>query len=325
MPLIQHRIRVVNPGRRRTTTANHARNAHKSLKQLLYFGTPSQRASAASRLGCSVPEPFGGKAKYQRGQGARSRKRNIGGITILGLNPGRRRKVNKLKESIEFMPFVKRRKRVRRVKVNRARPRRRNRRRVNAHHRRRTAPRVVLMNPRRRRNSRRRNSYKPRVHRRYHRRRNPSLSNIGTQVIGVIAGAAATKIIVGMLPASFQSGILKYISTAVVASALGWGVRKYAHKEAFGTNLTVGGYTLLGLEVINDLVPGVAGYSALGLRGLGSLITPSSFYTPQVPIGGSMTSFVTPSAISAAINSAIPSRNPSKAGLAGLAVVRRRA
>jgi hypothetical protein len=144
---------------------------------------------------------------------------------------------------------------------------------------------------------------------------------IGVQVAGVLAGATATKIIVGMLPTTFQSGILKYIATAVVASGLGYGVSKFAHKPEFGANLTVGGYTLLGLEVINDLMPSLYSNSALGLQGLGNLLTPGSFYVPQVPVGASMSQFVTP----LAVTSAIPAQNPAKRSMGSLAVVRRRA
>jgi hypothetical protein len=55
-----------------------------------------------------------------------------------------------------------------------------------------------------------------------------------------------------------------------------------------------GGLTLLGLQILTDFVPGIAAYSGLSV---GNVITGSSFYTPQVNAGNSMTQFVTPAAI----------------------------
>jgi len=133
------------------------------------------------------------------------------------------------------------------------------------------------------------------------RRRNPDLKGTGTKVLGIIGGAALTKLIVAMLPASFQTGILKYVGTGVVAMGLGWGVGKFGHSPTLAENVMAGGFTLLGLEILSDLVPGIAAYSGLSVSGMGNVLASSNFYTPQVNSGNSMTRFVTPAGVTMAM------------------------
>jgi hypothetical protein len=256
--------RLVNPAKRKLT-----------LKQKLHFGTARQRAAAKLALS--------GRAKKHRRiskttiHRKRSVKKNpIGTIITLGMNPG---KVGKMAKTRKRRNTSKRR-------VARRNPRKYTaKRRTNPfavrHHRRRSNPSKVRM------------YYSKRRKRMVYRRKNPSLTGMGTKVLGVIAGAALTKMVTAMLPASFQTGILKYLGTGAVAMGLGWGVGKFGKAE-LGENVMVGGFTLLGLQVISDLVPGIAAYSGLSV---GNVITGSSFYNPQVPQSNSMTSFLVPSAI----------------------------
>jgi hypothetical protein len=246
-----------------------------TLKQKLHFGTARQRAAAKLALS--------GRAKKHRRiskttiHRKRSVKKNpIGTIITLGMNPG---KVGKMAKTRKRRNTSKRR-------VARRNPRKYTaKRRTNPfavrHHRRRSNPSKVRM------------YYSKRRKRMVYRRKNPSLTGMGTKVLGVIAGAALTKMVTAMLPASFQTGILKYLGTGAVAMGLGWGVGKFGKAE-LGENVMVGGFTLLGLQVISDLVPGIAAYSGLSV---GNVITGSSFYNPQVPQSNSMTSFLVPSAI----------------------------
>ena len=155
----------------------------------------------------------------------------------------------------------------RRNPVTRRRARRQNPFAVTHRRRARRNPRVVYASRRRRFNPR--------------RRRNPDVRGVGTKVLGIIGGAALTKLVTAMLPASFQTGILKYLGTGAVALGLGWGVKKFG-SPTLAENVTVGGLTLLGLQVLSDLVPGLAAYSGLSVSGMGNILASSSFYTPQV-------------------------------------------
>jgi hypothetical protein len=127
-----------------------------------------------------------------------------------------------------------------------------------------------------------------------HRRRNPSFAGTGTKVVSIIGGAALTKLVAGMLPATFQTGLLKYLATGTIAFGLGWGVGKVGKSAEVGENITIGCLTLVALQILTDFVPGIAAYSGIGV---GNVITGSSFYNPQVPAGNSMTQFTVPAAI----------------------------
>jgi hypothetical protein len=71
-------------------------------------------------------------------------------------------------------------------------------------------------------------------------------------------------------------------------------VGKITKNTALGTDMQIGGYTYLAIKVLNDFVPSIGGM--IGLSGMG-IISPSSFYEPQVPVGGSMTQFIAPAGI----------------------------
>jgi len=254
--------KLVNPAKR-----------HLSLKQKLHFGTARQRAAAKLALRSR------GKPKRRRSIHHVRRENPIGTIITLGANPGKVGTMKRRRNSPKRR--VARRNPVARRRVRRSNPF------AVRHHRRRSNPRVIYAHRRRRFNPR--------------RRRNPDLKGTGTKVLGIIGGAALTKLIVAMLPASFQTGILKYVGTGVVAMGLGWGVGKFGHSPTLAENVMAGGFTLLGLEILSDLVPGIAAYSGLSVSGMGNVLASSNFYTPQVNSGNSMTRFVTPAGVTMAM------------------------
>ena len=191
-----------------------------------------------------------------------NRRKNVGEIlTVIPANPGRRRKT------------MARRTR-RRVAV------------ANRHHRRRRNPRVVV----RYRNRRHR------LHNRRGRRNQGALlqGNMGA-VVGVLGGAAVTKIITGFLPAQFQTGWGGTIATGLVAVLTGQVAGQVLKNKSLGNWVTVGGLVIVGLQLAGMFgFPnpfGTAGTSGMGL------ITSSNFYVPQVNLPGSMASFVTPAGI----------------------------
>jgi hypothetical protein len=254
MARVMKHQKLVNPAKRKL-----------SLAQKLHFGTARVRAAAKKLLS--------GKGKRRKATSHRRvvHSNPIGTIITLGANPGKVGSMTKRRRNTSSKRRVARRNPARRRRVARNPF-------AVVHHRKRT-----------RRNPR---SYVAK-RRNIHRRRNPSLSGSGSKVIGIIGGAALTKLVSAMLPASFQTGILKYIGTGVVAFGLGWGTGKVFKSEAVGENVMIGGLTLLGLQVLADFVPGIAAYSGLNV---GNVITGSSFYTPQVNAGNSMTRFVVPAA-----------------------------
>lgn len=202
--------------------------------------------------------------------GKRSRRKNIGEILTVHVNPGRRKGM------------------ARRRRKNRARVvHHRRRRRAVSHRRRRRNP-VYAVAPRRRRRrmSNRRRSY--------HRRRNPGMlsgvsSGIVGKAVGVGGGYVLTRIIASQLPAQFTTGVLGYLGIGVAAFAQGKLVGKIAKNPSIGNEMVVGGLVFLLGKIMSDYFPSFS-------TGLG-LIAPSSFYTPQVPLPGMMGNFVVPSAI----------------------------
>ncbi len=164
---------------------------------------------------------------------------------------------------------------------------------------------------------RRRNpvSYRKHTRRVYHRRsnrRNPSKASVMSGVGkfgGVLGGAALTHLVNGMLPTTLTTGVIGYVTTALVATMQGKLVGSLLKKPALGKAMTTGGYFYLGLKVIADFFPSVGQYLPFGLKGMG-IITPSNFYVPQVPVNGSMANFIAPAALPAAI--------PVAAGMRGI-------
>lgn len=169
----------------------------------------------------------------------------------------------------------------------------------------------MLANPvvRRRRHRTRRSNpvYVMRVRRR--RRRNPELlgtiTDTAKQVASLLAGATLTKMVGDRLPASINTGALSYVSSAAVAWVLGYGGRAVGASKEIADNLMLGGFTYVGLKLLSDLFPQVAGITPFGLRGMGVIQQSEGFPVPLVNQPGSMTKFVTPAYVAQAAANAI--------------------
>lgn len=308
--------RIANPGRvkRKASPAQLAARAKFKAMVQAKRHNPRKRLSKGAKVRKSSQgnsrtrkatkaKDWVKSAYYNKDSVIRARKavarENPGEIITIGLNPGKVRKVRKVKTIM-----AKRRKSVRRrATAKRVNPVRR-RRRISAHRRRTNPVRYVA---RKRRATKRRNPFFARRRRVIRRRRhNPSFGGIkttGVMIAGVIGGAIITKkvvdIVAGMFPQA-ASGFMKYIVTGAVASILGFGVGKFAKSPQLGSGIALGGYTLMGLQIANDLIPGFSGFNPFGVNGMG-MITDSSFYTPQVPTGSGMNRFVTPAAVQMAM------------------------
>ena len=317
MPQVLKRRRVVNPGSRVRHKRRNAGHRRMTAKQIKFFGTKRQRAALKARrsnpggvhkimrrlrksLGTSskvAAYKSSPKLRYKmRSSAARygAKEHNIGEIlTILPGNPGRKRSTKK--RSVSSMA---RRRTKRRVSNVGHRRRRRNYGTVvgrsfshtRIHRRKRRNPgKVVVYRYRGRRHN-------PRRH--YGRRRNPGMFG-GTfgKVLGVIGGAAVTKVAMGYVPMALSGGFVGYLSTAIVAMLQGKLIGKVTRNAALGNDMTIGGFTYLAIKVLNDFVPSLGiGLSGLGGRGMG-ILTPSNFYVPQVNMPGSMARFVAPAGI----------------------------
>ncbi len=263
------------------------------------------------------------KPKTNSSRRRRRVKRNVSSIVTVypKRNSGRRRKYkrNRSKKIVIVNKGAKmatKRRRVRRSSKRVVRRRRRHnvvyRRRIkrgmyaySSNPGRRRRRRHYSVNPRRRRrhtNVRRRRSYG----------RNPGmLGGTAGRVLGVVGGVAVTKLLCGFLPASLNTGILGYISTAAIAVLQGKLVGKFSKSSTLGNDMMVGGLAYLTAKILNDFFPAIGSYT--GISGMG-LIGGSSFYNPQVNMNGSMGTFVLPSAVSGAVMAAAPAN----AGVRGL-------
>lgn len=304
------RRKVANPGRKRVTRKRRAvkattkrrtvkrtggyrrkrvRNAgvmkanglyHDSRGLVKTFSTKSEARKAWSKLG-------GRQAGYYIHPTVKKRRKriaNVGQIITFGLagNPGKKKRRTRKKRGVTSMASRRRR--------NPAR-----RRRATVRRRRNAGFMKMFGGGRRRR--RRANPGRRRTRRTANRgrRRNPGmLSGIGSQVGGIIGGAALTKFIVDKLvPVQYATGITGYAVNGLIAYLQGYLVSRFVGKPGLGAAMQIGGYTQLALRILNDFAPGLSSYSALGLRGA---LAQSSFYTPQIAKPNSYTQFVTPNA-----------------------------
>lgn len=281
MPKVLKARRVSNPSKKRRKKM--------SAKQIGFFGTKAQRAALKKRRtnpkrrknfpgGSRIQSWSKGRKTYKvkRHRNRARRRKNVGQIltaSLSGLNPGVKR--------------MAKRKRTRKVHNRRRRVSRK------MHNRRRRNPstRVIYR-------------YRGRKHARRNRgrRRNPSmLSGKAGRIVGTLGGAALTSILsTSFIPSQFQTGIMGYVASGIVAMVQGKLVGKFTKSPALGDDMVIGGLVYVALRVITDMIPSVAGYLPFKLSGLG-LIAPSSFYTPQVNMPGSMSTFVTPAAIPAPV------------------------
>jgi len=249
MPKVKRRIVLVNPRRRRRL--RNAPRPWSALYRAHYYGKKKPRV---------------------RRNRARHRRRNVGEIIGVGLNPA------------PIIVNVGGTKRVRRVR----------KRRYNARRRARRSPLLLL--------PRRHNPFVFRARRR-RSRRNPDSPFVATakNVAGVLGGATLTKLISERLPYNLSQGPIGYVTAGVVAYVIGFSARRFAKNEALGDNLALGGYVYLGLRILNDFLPSVSQLSPIGLRGTGAIVPSQGFAVPLVNQPNSMTQFVTPGFVSAAI------------------------
>lgn len=297
---------LVNPGKKKKRKL--------SPLQKLFFGSKRQRAAVKARknggkfsyrktkkrigtkstMGFSTPlqkarKSSEGRSKTGKRSSGISNPSRI--MTISFNNPGTKRK-----KGTTQMAKSRKRRYTRRKKHTMHNPTPIRRKRRTSYHRRRRNP----------------VSYRKHTRRVYHRRRNPSKASVMSGVGkfgGVLGGAALTHLVNGMLPATLTTGVIGYVTTALVATMQGKLVGSLLKKPALGKAMTTGGYFYLGLKVIADFFPSVGQYLPFGLKGMG-IITPSNFYVPQVPVNGSMANFIAPAALPAAI--------PVAAGMRGI-------
>lgn len=308
MPQLLKKRRISNPSRVSRRRRNSSGKKRMTAKQIKFFGTKAQRA-ALKRRRTSNPSkrrtiktlrtvarkhPVA-KRQVQQAVSAirknlrrKKRQSNIGEIiTLLPGNPGTLKGKSKMAKS------RKRRKNYG-TKVGRSwsayssRKRRKNPGARRRHRRHNPATRIVYRT--RRHNVARR--------RRGGARRNPGMfSGTFGKVFGVLGGAAATKVIVDRLPASLQGGVVGYLSTAAIALLQGKLIGKVFKSPALGSDMTIGGFTYLGIKLLNDFMPSLGlPFGLSGGRGMG-LLTPSSFYVPQVNQAGSMAQFIAPAGL----------------------------
>ena len=345
MATIGKPVTLVNPGKRKRLT----------VLQKLHFGTARQRAAAKARLSGKRHNPtkykrIGANRKEKRSRShaqqeyhAKRRARrltrrfsgtqqNVGEIiTIRPLtNSGTVRIYKKKRRTTKVKNMARKssKRRLAGLKAARTRKRRmsarRSSHRTNPGHRRRSYRRRRAVTnyaaPRRRRSHRRRIG-NPGVRRR--RRggyRNPGMltGDFGT-ALQIIAGAFVTNFAAGFLPSGLNSGVPGYIAIALIAMLQGKAVGKLLKNPRLGNNMVIGGYVYLAVKIANDFFPSL-GLGLSGMRGLG-IIGPSSFWTPQVPVMGSMGNFVQPGMLRGAIASAAPPQTAT--GMRGLGSVRR--
>lgn len=101
---------------------------------------------------------------------------------------------------------------------------------------------------------------------------------------GVLAGVAATKAIVNMLPAAAtSSNVIAAASSVAVAVAVGW--LGGMVNPAFGLAALYGGIAQAGSQLLNEYIPSVGSVVSLsGIRAnLGDFV-PGRFSVPQNPI-----------------------------------------
>ena len=129
-----------------------------------------------------------------------------------------------------------------------------------------------------------------RRHNRRHRAHNPAFLHgmkpmqVLQGAAGVLAGVAATKAIVGMLPAAAtSSNIVAAASSIAVAIGVGW-LGGMVNPQ-FGLAALYGGIAQAGSQLLNEYIPSVG--SVVGLSGvranLGDFV-PGRFTVPQNPI-----------------------------------------
>ena len=147
------------------------------------------------------------------------------------------------------------------------------------------------------------------------------MSGSAGRVVGVIGGAAVTKLLTDTLASNVSmvaSGIPNYIAAAVVAFAQGKIVGKLFKNPTFGSDMSIGGYAYVALRILSDFVPGLP--NPFGLSGMGLITSSNAWGPPWVPVGSSMTKFVRPGGVPAPV---VVAASSATGGMHGLGRVRR--
>lgn len=119
-----------------------------------------------------------------------------------------------------------------------------------------------------------------------------------TAGIGVLVGVAATKFIVGMLPATISGNTLYSTIAAFAAAGLEWWLLSMV-SPAFGAAAGLGGIAEAGSIALTNFMPSVGGALALSGRGQGDFV-PGRFAVPQNPVLDAATG--TPRAMASAVS-----------------------
>ena len=128
--------------------------------------------------------------------------------------------------------------------------------------------------------------------------------NLGA-VVGVLGGAAVTKVLAGFLPANFTAGFMGVVATGVIGVVQGQTIGKVMRNPRLGNWMTIGGLVMAALELAGQYFPQLAlplsitgGATPVTTTSGGmGLLTSSNFFVPQVNVPGSMATFVAPAAI----------------------------
>lgn len=279
----QYRYKAQSHARRRTE--REERGGYVRRNQ----GFISEAEHAAAHAIRSVERAAEDAIESLTGAGAMNpgRRRNVGEIlTVIPANPGRRRK--------KMAAPAHNRRRVHNRRRNRARHHNRARRR---HNRRSTMnPKVVVRYRNRRHN---------RHHNRARRRNQPAFltGEVGA-VVGVLGGAAVTKMLANLVPSSWTQGnpMVAGMITAGIAVLQGQGIGMLMKNPRMGLWWMTGGLVMAAIELSAQFFPALALPLSVtgGASGMG-LLTSSNFYVPQVNVPGSMATFIAPAAIPAPV------------------------
>lgn len=272
--------RIANPRRAKPRRKVATKRRRKMTpKQIKHFGTARQRAALKRKRKPSTSRVSNPRRRTKRATSRKRTRRNPAPafvVTLGAVNPRKKGKKSMAKS---------RRRRTRRS-ANPVRRRRRNRvtHSVAAPRRRRRYSRRRASNPRRRHVMR---------HTRRRRRSNPisgSAKQMGTMILGGLAGVAAVKLVPRFIPAGLIPAGGGFVMAAVVsgvsAYAASWVAKRFLG-EAVGNYVLFGGLMQTGSVVLNGILPGfqVAGVplALSGGRGVGELM-PGQFVVPQNPM-----------------------------------------
>jgi hypothetical protein len=107
---------------------------------------------------------------------------------------------------------------------------------------------------------------------------------------GLLLGTAATTMLSSQI-----SSAMPMLPNWGSSLLVGLGLRYIGKNKPLFKAMSHGAFVVLGLQLLAQFFPSFKSGLSLGI------IAPSNFYVPQVPLNGSMTRFVTPAGVTAAI------------------------